>query len=90
VCILTSSRDEFWSDTFSALREHEYEIDKQIHGALYVEKRAWRQQIAPTTQTPAELQAFWREFTEAVTQALAIDPSGATPTDGTTTPTEVV
>jgi hypothetical protein len=50
---------------------------------------AWRQQIAPTTQDANEMQAFWNDFTEEVSQALARETPEATPTDGTTTGTEV-
>jgi hypothetical protein len=50
---------------------------------------AWRQNIAPTTQDANEMQAFWNDFTEEVTQALDTEPPEATPTDGPTTPTEV-
>lgn len=51
---------------------------------------AWRQHIAPTTQDPAELQAFWSDFTEEVMQALDTDSSEGPPTATvSTTETEV-
>ncbi len=50
---------------------------------------AWRSDMAPTKQSEQEIQQQWREFTEAVTEALATDPS-ATGMDDTPTNTEVV
>jgi hypothetical protein len=63
-------------------------VPKQVVAAAG--QTAWRQQIAPTTQDPAELQAFWDDFTEEVTRALETDPvEGASTETGTTTGMEV-
>jgi hypothetical protein len=39
VFVLTSRDGDFWTDTYRALEEYDYAINKSIDGTLYVEKR---------------------------------------------------
>lgn len=38
VFVLEARDNEFWSDTYSALDRHDYEINKNLDGEMYVEK----------------------------------------------------
>lgn len=39
VFILTARDNEFWNSVFRSLREHDFQIQKQLDGKLYVEKQ---------------------------------------------------
>lgn len=38
VFVLTARDNEFWSDTYRSLDRHNYQINKNLDGSLYVEK----------------------------------------------------
>lgn len=38
VFVLTARDNEFWTDTYRALEEHDYRINKNLDGELHVEK----------------------------------------------------